>query len=338
MAYSNLLRGLHDGSELTESETGLVKLNSTTRTFEFPEGYNKVIAYEGDINSQFITFEMPTTHEGHQLKNCAHKKVRWYNVGSGAEGTTELLTNKDKTQLTWEVPPAVFTKAGQIQFSFTFYDIKDGQVYFSWNSAICSELSVAATLNNVGIPAETHSTFIPAKDEVLIINDETRMIVAPTGYNNLVCNYGDVGVSTVYFRVKRYIRGIDLLDENTKITITYYYEISGHSHKGSMSSEGTEGTGVTVTPYSVPVGEDNYEELIMITWNIPEELSHNNEKYSGVFNIFFELEKNNKKWSTNSYSKLTIGDSFYRHDNSDVDIGVDEEIVYDGGDASRYYN
>lgn len=311
--FDEILKNIHgentETGGLTDSETALITIDQETRTFIFPEGYNKTIAFEGDINSQLITFEMPEAFEGHDLSACGYKKLRWYI--NDREGTSDLLVNNldEPTTLTWRVPPAVFVKAGQIHFYISFYDKKDGQVYFSWNTAECSELRVAATMTNVGVPTDEHVTFIPAKNEILIINDETRNIIPPTGYNNLVCNYGDIGVSTVYFNSKRYIRGIDLLGENIEVSIKYSY-VSG----GGTSVKSGEDSPIEIVSYAAEPKQTDKEELVTIIWNLPKELTCNSERYAGTFNISLCFKEKQgveivKSWRTNEYSQLNIGRS-----------------------------
>jgi hypothetical protein len=62
--FDTLLSGLHDNAilkdEALNSDDGAkyITINSK-RQFEVPVGYNTVIAYEGDVNSQIITFDCP---------------------------------------------------------------------------------------------------------------------------------------------------------------------------------------------------------------------------------------------------------------------------------------
>ena len=57
--FDKLLSQIHDsGSALEDSEGNngyVIKINNK-REFEIPDGFNKIIAYAGDVNSQIITF------------------------------------------------------------------------------------------------------------------------------------------------------------------------------------------------------------------------------------------------------------------------------------------
>jgi hypothetical protein len=61
------------------------------RMFEIPEGFNLIIAYTGDVNSQLVSFEFPRYHEEHDLSLCLNQKLKWKNIKSGAEGVSNLI-------------------------------------------------------------------------------------------------------------------------------------------------------------------------------------------------------------------------------------------------------
>jgi hypothetical protein len=140
MAFENfgaLLDSLHKGAatsaNLTDSDLPQVILINARREFVVPRDYNTVIAYEGDVNSQVITFDCPLTHEGHNLSDCEHKQIRWVNQASGVEGNNELDVSivNDRQHLSWRVPPEAFTKSGRLQFSISIYDLdENGYVAF----------------------------------------------------------------------------------------------------------------------------------------------------------------------------------------------------------------
>ena len=99
-----------------------------------------MIAFEGDINSQIITFKCVRISDNHDLSFCTYKELKWKNLKSGMEGISKLELIPDKTTdsdfyLKWEVAPEACTEAGNLEISVTFYD-KDGALKaFSWNTS-----------------------------------------------------------------------------------------------------------------------------------------------------------------------------------------------------------
>jgi hypothetical protein len=212
--FDEILNKLHNSATLSDTEADTPIVITTKRTFEVPQGYNTVIAHEGDVNSQIITFRLPLTHENHKLSECAYKRLKWKNNKSLIEGTSNLtIKSVDESGLTfdviWEIPPEAFTAAGALEISISLYDISDGKIAFSWNTPTFTGFSVGSAFTAIG-EVNLSEIYVPAADEILFINDESRQIVTPVGYNNVFCNYGDMGTSTIYFRVKRKIKGIDL--------------------------------------------------------------------------------------------------------------------------------
>jgi hypothetical protein len=142
--------------------------------------------------------------------------VKWKNNVNGFEGTSNLIVvDANKSYYKWEVDPSVFTKAGTIEISLTFEDKKGGLLAYSWNTSTYLGLSVGKSINTVDYS-------LPAKDEILIIDKETKNILAPNGYNNLVCNRGEVGIAHLYFLVNKYLnraREIDITRATIKLHV-----------------------------------------------------------------------------------------------------------------------
>ena len=193
--FDEILSNLHSGGgiNLEQEETGdgtfykdVIWIDDK-RNFVLPVDFNPTIAYEGDVNSKIILFELPKEHYGHALEDCDNKKLKWTNTNSGAEGTSTLIVLADGQHegvvYKWEVPAEAFTRSGDIQIAIVFYDEDEqGLTAFSWNTAKFSGLNVGETVNYIGVGS------FPAKDEILIINTDTKNITAPSGYNNTIEN------------------------------------------------------------------------------------------------------------------------------------------------------
>jgi hypothetical protein len=91
------------------------------------------------------------------------------------------------------------TDAGSLEIAIVLYDLsKNGRPAFVWNTPSYSGFNIGKSFADIGIFSES-GNIMPAADEILSINSETRMIVAPSNYNNTGALYGDKGVSKVYF-------------------------------------------------------------------------------------------------------------------------------------------
>lgn len=90
--FDNLIKSLHNGTgeALKDAETRVISINEK-RQFIVPEGYNLDLAYEGDVNSQIVSFRLPKKYEGHNLVDCGTKIINWKNLVSGNEDWSELI-------------------------------------------------------------------------------------------------------------------------------------------------------------------------------------------------------------------------------------------------------
>ena len=75
--FDEILKDIHNGVGITladaDSENPIIV--DTTRKFNIPENFDKIIAYVGDVNSQIITFQLPRYQDGHDLTSCQYKKL-----------------------------------------------------------------------------------------------------------------------------------------------------------------------------------------------------------------------------------------------------------------------
>lgn len=346
VTFEDMLKNLHKeaGASLEDADVYVdaegVKTIKTIkitadRQFEVPEGYNTILAYEGDINSQIVTFELANKHEGHLLAACEFKKLRWSNQSARTEGISDLKLaseSNDPMILTWTVPPEAFIKAGRLEIAISFYDFDEGLPAFAWNTPIFDGFSVGETTQYVGIGL--NSTEIlppakrPAKNEILFVDVENRNIVAPAEYNYVVGNYGDKGVSIVHFQMQRYVHGMDLLGTNTEITIYGYLGELDFSNNISgvnrYSAEGSYGEG-----------------LVDFDWNVPDELLENTENYVGNLSVSILISQSNdgaitKRWNSSPFLGLVIGESDYGFNNGELPIAIKQYKII--GNKAKDYN
>lgn len=298
--------------------------NASTRQFSAAETFSPVIAFEGDINNKEIIINIPEYYDRHRLTECSNKELKWKNLSDDSEGVSTLKETGGGTGGTqnyrWEVPADACAKAGNIEISITFYDKEakiatDGDVIldennniiyetiFAWNTAPYSELVIEKTMPSVG-------TATPAADDILTINEETHNIVAPSGYKNTICTYGDRGVAILYFLVNRYLgknNAIDVLNEED-VTIGIAITING---KIGMDSTNLTGTGISREPYSVDIGGRKNEGKALIIWRVPSGLTSGAGPGRFDIAVQFENTETSARWTTSTYSNLRIGSSIF---------------------------
>lgn len=316
--FDEILETIHNGVGITMQDEEQAIIVDATRKFNIPTDFNTTIAYVGDVNSQIITFQLPRHQDGHDLAACQYKKIKWGNLTSKITGSSNLIdsNNNEDTQIViWEVPPEAFTKAGIIEFSISLYDLKGGKIVFSWNTSVCKELSVAAS-SEVIIDFEEIENVVPLpnKNSILFVDEASRSIVAPMGYNNNFANYGDNGTSFVYFQTKKVIRGMDLTDENTTIEINV--NINGN-----------------IGHYTINTFINNYEsatnDLVGFVWEVDNTITSNIFGYIGKIEISVSIINNGQKWTSATYKDLYIGESFSSYNNIFPD-GVTSQKIIDG--------
>ena len=319
-SFEEILAKLHDDARLVDDAVDTPITVTNQRQFEVPNGYDLVLGYAGDVNSQIVTFKLPRKHESHDLYACAYKKLKWKNLASGAEGTS-TLTAADPSEIamtaTWEVPPQAMTQAGNIEVAISLYDVSEnGAIAFSWNTATFSGFKVGASFVHIGEYWDNGK--MPAKNEILNVDTEGRQIVAPANYNKIICNYGDIGTSKVFFAIDKNIRGIDVSDEAAAMYVNVQF--------GTEVTEWMQIPKDNFKPYS-----ENADKVIAC-WDVPAKITNNNYGYIGNISISlkFEVKDGNgditKRWVSSSFTQLTIGPSLLT--NTVIDIAErNEDLV-----------
>lgn len=315
--FDEILATLHASASLRDTDDAIVITPS--RQFQVPDNYNLTIAYEGDVNSQVVTFKLPRTHEGHDLFECAKKKVKWKNIASDAEGFSTLVnvsTVESGWTCQWEIPPEATAKAGKLEVAIVLYDIAtSGKLAFAWNTPKFSGFVVGETVSDIGMMLSDEEV-LPAENEVLSINTETRAIISPKGYNNIVANYGDKGVSKVYFKINKFFSGINALE--CKIVVNVF-----------LAKEFTDRTTLTGTAKLIT----EYGNKVLVCWDVDKAITNNANYYSGKFAVSLtfitgEGTSQEKWWTTSTYKELVIGESLLLTDINHV-VERDDDIIKD---------
>lgn len=313
-SFDEILEKLHNNAVLQDVDETIII--TSTRQFQVPSTYNLTVGYAGDVNSQIVTFQLPLTHEQHSLFECEYKKLKWKNTSSGAEGFSTLRNINNASNgwtCQWEIPPEAMTQAGNLEIAIVLYDLaKSGKIAFAWNTPVYKGFLIGQSFMDIGLILGENET-MPAADEILTINTETRMIVAPKGYNTTVANYGDKGISKVYFQVDKYIRGINVLESEIIINVQFNSDITDKTYLENAVK---------------PLTEDGNK--VLICWDIANQITNNAAYYTGQFTISVTFiaknQEKEKKWTSASYSKLSIGDSLLLTDENHI-AERDESII-----------
>lgn len=334
--FDDILKNLHNNSTLSDSDQ-MIEITAQ-RTFNVPANYNTVLGYAGDVNSQIVTFKFPLKHEGHNLSECQYKIIKWKNNSSRAEGQSNLQiksTSKDNWTATWEVPPDVMTAAGNIEIAIEIYDEVYSKIAFSWNTPFYSGFSIGETLTEIGKNSRTlsgsYSTH-PAKNEILNIDTNSRSIIAPVGYNYSICNYGEIGFSTIYFEINKYIRNQDLMLGNSEI----YVQVSFGEDQAVQD--------FLISKKEIFVSSsDSQNGKLLLSWDVPESITNNQQNYVGPITIAIKVlrvsytnltKRVEAVWSTTPFSGLLINPSLALNDASEF-IPREEIIIED--EINKYF-
>jgi hypothetical protein len=244
--------------------------------------------------------------------------LRWKNLANGAEGVSILHPVSGgatgRALYVWEVPSDACANAGWVEVSISFYDKEEDRLAFSWNTASYSDLKVEKTMSSVGIN-------MPALDDILLIDEETRSIIAPAGYNNTICNYGDIGVAEIYFLVNSYLgknHGLNVLDKDCTVSICV--KMNGMTE--------IEADNITVVPYSAEIVGRKNEGMALITWHIPSGITAGKGGPNNL-EISIGFKQNGQRWYSNSYNKLNVGHSLFEYKGEELEEewGLTENFV-----------
>lgn len=325
--FDEMLKQLHNpkGATLTDAEANEPIVINSLRQFEVPKGYNLTIAYEGDVNSQKITFKLPRYHENHDLYECDLKVIRWKNTSNKAEDISNLKevdVSATDIIVEWLVPPAAFVAAGNIEIAITFYDVLNGSLAFSWNTAVFSGFRVEKTLSQVGkIP----TNIAPAKNEILSINEETHSIVAPAGYNFTFSVYGSKNTAMIHFQAPAALGGMDMLDGDTTVSIIVKMGNIVDTDTISLSN-------IRSSFYNT---QETGNGLVEFDWLVPDWVTYNGGGYTGTITITIIVENadETKIWKTTPFAKLILGKG--DEDISGQTLSTDYHTIIDASSEQR---
>jgi hypothetical protein len=159
--------GIKDGGEY-------FVISPTSRKITVPHS-QKSIGAVGDHCSEQVTFMCPQMVDGHDVSQCAHRYVTWFNV-NGEIGHDELrLVQVEQPEegmiyLAWTIRDSLTVAKGVVKFSVHFED-RDGSgaTLYRWSTATCKDCDILESIN--GILGAYEAIYVSG--ETLVISDYT---------------------------------------------------------------------------------------------------------------------------------------------------------------------
>lgn len=122
-----------------------------TRSISVIDSY-KVIGTVGDHLSEQVTFKIPLTIDGHEIKNCDRRYITWKNANGDIGHDNLVFSDEDEEFLyyTWTIRDGLNVKSGLVQFAIHFEDMDEfdkNKVAYRWSTAPCGTCKVGDTLH-----------------------------------------------------------------------------------------------------------------------------------------------------------------------------------------------
>lgn len=143
---------------------------------------NKTILMQNDHNSERFTFEIPKYVEGHDMSLCDRVQIHYQNVGQtkaetieGIYDVTDLTVNVDSNNVvtfSWLISGNVTKYAGALKFVVNFACTNNGEVKYSWDTEIYSDITIKATIHNSDVMVLEYADVLEEwKERLFDIND-----------------------------------------------------------------------------------------------------------------------------------------------------------------------
>lgn len=258
--FEELLKQIHNGNiaegvKLADDEEAIL-LDVVTRTFIIPNNYNTQIGTTNDYNSNELTFVSPKLIDKHDITQCAHKVLKWFNVTSQERGASPLITKAttdNEVTFTCIIPPEAMTRAGQLQMAICFMDAVEDKIVYKWNSTICKAFYIAQGLDQVALKGTPLS-------QIITVDAYNRTLMLPQDFNTTIAHVGDIGTNQLTFRIDRFHNGLDFQEAHCDIR---WINESGKQQRSSI------GAG-KINP---SLDGNEYDDWIEYNWIIPGELT-----------------------------------------------------------------
>lgn len=153
-------------------------INPTTRAL-INESSSKNTMIQYDHNSERITFEIPRYIEGHDMSLCDLIQVHYNNINSTTKEQNCGVYKVDDMQispedeniviLSWLISGNATKYVGSLNFLIRFAcAADDGTLYYVWNTAIYSGISVSSGIYNGDVVAEEYTDILAQWEKELM--------------------------------------------------------------------------------------------------------------------------------------------------------------------------
>ena len=137
----------------------------------------KVCVMQYDHDSERITFDLPAKVEEHNILDCNRVEVHYLNIDAQTKEQRQGLYEVDDLQLSpadeavaicsWLISMNATQLVGPLYFRVTFKCVTDGNIDYSWSTAIYKALTVSDGINCTEYVAEQYADVLAAFDERL---------------------------------------------------------------------------------------------------------------------------------------------------------------------------
>lgn len=170
--------------KIQDTETHFI-IDPGTRAITNSSSENNIIV-QHDHNSERFTFEMKRYVDGHDMSGCTHVRIHYINSDptnwkktNGVYVPDDVsISEDDENVLTfsWLLSSATTQYVGYLYFSIQFVCLDGETVEYAWNTAICKDITVVESINNI--------------EEIIIDN-----IDALTAYRNEIISEVSAGIT-----------------------------------------------------------------------------------------------------------------------------------------------
>lgn len=171
------------------------------------EACQKSCLIQGDHNSERFTFELPRIIEGHDMSLCDIVQIHYINIDAQTKAQSKGVYEVEDMQVSpngddvvicsWLISGNATMYVGGLSFLIRFSCAReDGHVYYVWNSAIYSGISVSDGINNGDVVVEEYADILTQWQRELEANqivslEQTQVGAGDGGTNIWTMTFGD---------------------------------------------------------------------------------------------------------------------------------------------------
>lgn len=173
-------------------------INPITRVLK-SESNSKNTLIQHDHNSERVTFEIPRFVEGHDMSLCNVIQVHYNNIDAQTKAQSQGVYDVEDMQiapddenvviLSWLVSQNATRYVGSLNFLIRFSCTDDnGTMYYAWNTAVYSGISVSTGIYNGEVVAEEYADILEQWRQDLFTAKQNEMRVSVEGDTLVIMN------------------------------------------------------------------------------------------------------------------------------------------------------